>query len=583
MTGRLFAAFTFLIALVSAPATFAQNVFLQIEAHPSLNTAQDRARRYAGVLSDVNGFRLGSGWYVVALGPYDTDTAISRINQLKSQRAIPPDSYIVDPAVYRQQFYPIGGSALNAVAVQPQSQPQSQQTETAAAPAQPIEPPEETRREALRIERNLTRQEKFNLQIALKWFGFYEGRIDAAFGPGTRNSMAAWQTSNGYEPTGVLTTRQRAALTGAYEKMLATLSIQTVKDIEAGIDIDLPTAMVKFSEYSSPFAHYESTDGSGVKVLLISQSGDESTLLGLYDIMQTLRIVPLEGERERRSNRFTLTGEDDKIISYTQAVLDDGELKGFTLIWPQGEDRRRNLVLNAMRDSFAPVKGVVLPDTLGAGALEQSIDLVSGLEIRRPDYSRSGFYVDGGGLVLTTASAVQSCNRVTLDEIYEAELVATDDALGLALLKPQEALAPIDYARFMPGIPRLKSEVAVAGYSFEGALGAPTMTFGTLADMKGLRGEQEVNRLALAATIGDAGGPVFDTTGSVMGMLLPGQSDASRQLPSDVSFAADAVSLIEFMSDNGVSPSASDRTDAMAAEHLTAMATNLTVLVSCWN
>ena len=40
-------------------------------------------------------------------------------------------------------------------------------------------------------------------------------------------------------------------------------------------------------------------DGSGVRVLLISQSGDQGTLFGLYDIMQTLEIVPMEGPRDR--------------------------------------------------------------------------------------------------------------------------------------------------------------------------------------------------------------------------------------------------------------------------------------------
>jgi hypothetical protein len=64
----------------------------------------------------------------------------------------------------------------------------------------------------------------------------------------------------------------------------------------------MPTGMVEFARYEAPFAHYDSKDGSGVRVLLISQSGDQRTLFGLYDIMQTLEIVPLEGQRERRAH-----------------------------------------------------------------------------------------------------------------------------------------------------------------------------------------------------------------------------------------------------------------------------------------
>ena len=51
----------------------------------------------------------------------------------------------------------------------------------------------------------------------------------------------------------------------------------------------------RLRDYEAPFAHYDGKDGA--QVLLISQSGDGDTLFGLYDIMQTLEIVPPEGER----------------------------------------------------------------------------------------------------------------------------------------------------------------------------------------------------------------------------------------------------------------------------------------------
>ncbi|MDJ0628669.1 MAG: serine protease [Rhodobacter sp.] len=577
-------------ALVTAVITLwaglaaAQVTFVQVEAHQNLGPAQDRVRAFAANLPDVNGFRMGSGWYAIALGPYDENGAIARLKSLRSQRAIPADSFLVDSRAYSQQFWPIGSNALDGAVVETPA-PQ-QDTVTALLDSIPVsEPqpePEETRREALRSESRLTRQEKFNLQIALQWFGFYQGRIDAAFGPGTRNSMAEWQTSKGYEPTGVLTTRQRAELVGEYEAVLASLDLRLVTDDRAGIEVEMPLAMVAFDRYESPFAHYNSIDDGGVTVLLISQTGDEATLLGLYDIMQTLEIVPLDGARERRANSFTLTGENAEITSYTYAVLGDGAVKGFTLIWPAGDDKRREVALKAMRDSFKPIRGTVLPETVGEGTLEQSIDLISGLQIRRPQRSRSGFYIDSRGSVLTTAQAVEGCGRITLDETYEATVAASDAGLGLALLQPADPLAPVDYARFQAAIPRLKSEVAVSGYSFEGMLGAPTLTFGTLADIKGLQGEQTMKRLALAASPGDAGGPVFDTSGSVLGMLLPTESPAGKQLPEDVSFATDAEAIATFLSNSGYAPAASDRAGSMSAEDLTRLAADLTVLVSCW-
>jgi len=583
-----------LVFTVWAGVVSAQATWVQVEAQPSLAGAQDRVRAYGERLKDVNGFRLSSGWYAIALGPYDEQGAIARLQFLRSQRAIPPDSFLVDTSAYSQQFWPIGANALNTLVIQQPVFGQNEQTasiepqpEVPVEPVVPVvvvepEPPEETHREAIRSESSLNRQERADLQIALQWFGFYDGAIDAAFGRGTRSSMSEYQEAKEYDPTGVLTTRQRAELLDNYREVLASLGLGLVRDDVAGIEVEMPLAMVGHERYDPPFAHYTSKNDSDVKVLLISQTGDEATLLGLYDIMQTLEIVPLDGERRRGNDSFTLTGENAQISSYTYAILTGGAVKGFTLIWPVGDDPRREVALKAMRDSFKAIEGAVLPDAYGDGALEQSIDLISGLQIRRPQLSRTGFYIDGRGNVLTTSDAVQNCGRITLDETYDTRVVASDAALGLALLQPTTALAPVNFARFMAGIPRLQSEVAVSGYSFEGMLSAPTLTFGTLADLRGLRGEEQLKRLALAASPGDAGGPVFDTTGSVLGMLLPTKEIDGKRLPEDVSFATDAVAIAEFLSNAGYTPAASDGNRSLSPEDLTLLAAEMTVLVSCW-
>ncbi len=582
---QVISALGFVIATLWTNVAIAQSIFVQIEAHSNLTDAQDRAREFSANLNDVNGFRMSGGWYALTLGPYDESGAVSRMQLLKSRGAIPADSFLVESSAYSQQFFPIGANALaGTVITTPVTEAEPPAGENVGPLLELAQPeiPEENRNQALRGENQLSRQEKFNLQIALQWFGFYDGAIDASFGPGTRNSMANWQSSKGFESTGILTTRQRAVLLNDYDTVLASLGLATIRDDVAGIEVEMPRAMVAFNRYDPPFAHYTSINDSGVTVLLISQQGDENTLLGLYDIMQTLKIVPLEGERTRQSNRFTLTGENAQIKSYTYAVLQDGAVKGFTLIWPAGEDARYEVALRTMRDSFSAIEGTVLPDAYGDGALQQSIDLISGLEIRQPDITGSGFYVDGRGSVLTTTSVINGCSRITLDEIYDAQVVAQDDTLGLAILRPSESLSPLEYARFQNRVPRLQSEVAVSGYSFGGMLGAPTMTFGTLSDVKGLEGETTMKRLALNAASGDAGGPVMDATGSVLGMLLPDPAPMGKRLPDEVSFATDSLSIAEFLSNSGVSASAANSNDPLSPEDLTKLGAKLTVLVSCW-
>ncbi len=587
-----------LTLILSTRAVFAQTandvVWVQIEAQPSLSAAQDRIRAYSGRLQDVNGFSLGGGWYAIALGPYRRNDADQVLRVYRREGEIPRDSYIAFSSAYRQQFWPVGANLLNLPPMEavetapeqtakaepaPQAEPETT-AEAAPAPEPAIEPADETPREARQSEAALDRDQRMDLQVALKWAGFYESAIDGAFGRGTRNSMAAWQEANSFEVTGILTTRQRAALFEQYNAVLNGLDLQTIADTEAGIEMILPMGVVAFEKYEPPFAHFAATGDLTARVLLISQTGDRATLNGLYDIMQTLEIVPEDGPREHDNNGFMLVGIGSDFVSHTQATLQNGEIKGFTLIWPAGDEERRTRLLGEMQKSFARLPGVLDP---AAGDTEnQSVDLVAGLEIRKPRVSRSGFFIDAKGTVVTTAEAVAECGRITLNDETEADILSRDAALGVAVLKPLAPLAPLSVAAFQNATPRLQSDVAVSGYPFGGVLGLPTLTYGTLEDIRGLQGEDSVKRLALNVLPGDAGGPVLDAGGAVLGMLLPA-TDGSRKLPEDVNFAADAAAIRAMLEGLGLSTVVTDAIGDVPPSTLNEKASGMTVLVNCWD
>jgi S1-C subfamily serine protease len=577
-----------LAMLLIAPAQAQQNpqdtVWIQVAARPTLASANQEARAFAARIPDVAGFSLGGGWYGVLIGPYTREDATRVLQVYRSEGQIPRDSFIALPNNLRNQFYPVGEAATQAT--QPVQLPE---TTTAAEPApepaivaEPTPPalPDETPAQARRSEQRLSRDERKELQIALKAAGFYNSAIDGAFGRGTRRSMSDWQVSKGFEVTGVLTTAQRQILLDDYNAPLISVGMRRITDAQAGISMEIPAGEVAFNRYEPPFAHYESAGDLGVRVLLISQRGDKSTLYGLYDIMQTLEIVPLEGPRERKDNSFTLEGRNSRFVSYTQASVKNGEIKGFTLIWPAGDEARRSRVLTAMQESFERADGV-LDDAAGAD-IQQNIDLLSGLEIRKPKVSRSGFFVSRDGIAATTADVVQGCTRVTLDHGYPADVVAVDGQSGLAILRPTQTLAPMAVAELSAQSPRLQSEIAVSGFSYEGVLGAPSLTWGKLADIKDLTGDLNIARLELSAQPGDAGGPVVDKSGAVLGMLLP-QGSEGRQLPGDVSFAINAAAISSAMEAAGLNARAhSPEGTALPNQALVLRATGMTVLVSCW-
>ena len=136
-------------------------------------------------------------------------------------------------------------------------------------------------------------------------------------------------------------------------------------------------------------------------------------------------------------------------------------------------------------------------------------------------------------------------------------------------------------ARFSDTRPRLNSEIAASGYSFGGVLSAPSVTFGTLSDISGLNGERDLNRLALNALPGDMGGPVLDSGGGVLGMLLPKDTNG-RALPEDVHFALDRSVLQDVLAQAGLAGAITDSTVSIDPIDLSTAATGMTVLVSCW-
>jgi hypothetical protein len=266
-----------------------ERFYIQVEARTSLAAAQDSVRSFAGRFDNINGFALGGGWYGVALGPYASrDQAAGILGALLRGGQVPPDSYVESSRTYGQQFWPVGaqvplaaGDTADAggAAAQPAVPQNPVLVAPAPQPAVPAPVPDETPQEARASERLLSRAERDDLQIALQWAGFYEAAIDGAFGPGTRRAMADWQSANGYEPTGVLTSRQRVDLLRQYNAVLDGMGMAEVFDPRAGIRMQMPTGVVAFDRYEAPFALYESATDLGAQVLLISQpaTGPRST------------------------------------------------------------------------------------------------------------------------------------------------------------------------------------------------------------------------------------------------------------------------------------------------------------------
>ena len=576
------------VTLAFSAASRAQstgNYWVQIEAQALLVDAEDRATAWQGIFKNVVGFSTDSGWYVIVLGPYKEAEAEARRAKLSAENLIPYDSFVSNGSDYGNMFWPTG--SVNSLTL-PKTDLLAQDTlppdpvlteDIGSKPDQPIvaadDPPKARDSEAL-----LSKNEREELQRGLIWFGFYNGTVDGAFGSGTRASIAAWQEANRYEKTGILTAEQRQVLIAAYRAEELGFDFQKVTESEAGIEASLPLAIVTFDHYEPPFVHFIAKDGSDTRIFLISKPGDQTTLQSLYDALQTLQIMPADGPRSLTNDSFNLRGESSDRITQAFATTSHGMVKGWLISWNPQSTPNMERVVSTLKTSFRPIGDHALDPSLVLLTPGVKNGLLAGLEIKKPRLSRTGFYVDTTGSVLTTNEAINECARITLDNRTKATVVATDPASGLALLKPAIRLAPPQVASFTAGIPG--TEIAVSGYSYGDTLPAPVMTFGSFAASEGIDPKTTLNRLNLTALSGDSGGPVLTATGAVVGALLP-KSTRERILPKGVEFAVPASVILPFLQRVGITANTNDSTTPLTPQDQATLATAMTVLVSCWD
>ncbi len=581
----LFRTYLLAIGLVMGLAApiFAQQTgqaWIQLEAHPDLTASEEGAQFYAQTQENVAGFRLGAGWYVVALGPFSRDEAQDRLDFLKSNRVIPRDAYITDGSEYGVQFWPNGSvpQTIDAVSVQPDV-PQADAQNAVTAPILQPEPivPDETAEQAQRSESELSRSDRELLQTALAWYGFYDAKIDGSFGRGTRASMAAWQTSLGLEATGILTSLQRATLVGNYQADKSEFGFEIITEIEAGIEIALPTAMVQFDRYEPPFVHYTAKDGSGLSLILISEPGDAAALSGLYDILQTLDVMPSSGNRSLDVNSFSITGGNETIASFAYAAASRGAIKGYLITWTPAIRDKMDRILPILKSSFRPAGDKFLDPGLVPLDEAARTGLLAGMRVKTPKLTASGIFVDHEGSVLTNAASVASCGRITLDTGAEAEVMATE--LGVALLRPLSPLSPTAIAPISNQMPRVGSTVLAAGYSDTISLPAAVLSRGSLAAATGLDGDPDLITLTISLVTGDVGGPVLDETGALLGMITP--TPETKVLPQGVAVALNVGVLAQILANNGIS-SPAVQTLPLSEDALTTTAMGMTTQVACW-
>ena len=198
----------------------------------------------------------------------------------------------------------------------------------------------------------------------------------------------------------------------------------------------------------------------------------------------------------------------------------------------------------------------------------------------------TGWYVAPGGYLVTNAHVVEDCKVVTLKGGAELEVLNVQPDEDLALLKGMTAVAPLVLRDGRSA--RLAEDVLIAGYPLGGILSSGiNVTVGTVSALAGMG--DDVRRFQFTAPVqpGNSGGPVLDTSGHVIGVVVSKLNamniqDQIGDIPQNVNFGIALPSLIKFLKGNNVpyEPKASsahiDKVD------LAELARESTVLLQCY-
>jgi ATP-dependent Clp protease ATP-binding subunit ClpA len=146
--------------------------------------------------------------------------------------------------------------------------------------------------------------------------------------------------------------------------------------------------------------------------------------------------------------------------------------------------------------------------------------------------SGSGFFVGENGQIMTNAHVIKNAERIEVylageKEPSPAKLVCIDSANDLAIISVEKNSTPIPISdRF----PTLGEEVFPIGYPLIDILGeSPKATQGIVSSTKGMRDTMSNFQISAEIYPGNSGGPVFDSSGNVLGISVGGVSNEAAQ------------------------------------------------------
>ena len=167
--------------------------------------------------------------------------------------------------------------------------------------------------------------------------------------------------------------------------------------------------------------------------------------------------------------------------------------------------------------------------------------------------SGTAFFVSGKGHLLTNNHVVDGCklSKITyLNKDYNAQLLATDKTLDLALLKVK--LKNKSYFNFSKDGAKKLNKIYVAGYPLgKGLSDDLKISSGIVSSLKGYQDNSNEIQIDAPINPGNSGGPIINENGDLVAIAVSG---LTKDQTEGINFGIKSSAAELFLKSNNVSP-----------------------------
>lgn len=193
--------------------------------------------------------------------------------------------------------------------------------------------------------------------------------------------------------------------------------------------------------------------------------------------------------------------------------------------------------------------------------------------------SGTAFFVAKEGRLLTNHHVIEDCDWIGLmadGGLHTAVTVADSPKLDLAMLKTDFEGPAI--AVFADQQPEIGEDSYVAGYPLLDTLWSLNFTNGIISSQSPL-GEPRLLQTTAPVQHGNSGGPMFDASGHVVGVVVARYADRTAE---NVNFAIKSNVATNFMDQSGIMPKVAARGSDLKASAIAKRARSIVVPAICF-